>query len=520
MELVWHRGYEDYEDSAWTARKNYLTGIWQNLSAEKAAGMETVPLMDGLESIEELMRYYASVKDFENLEPLMRSYEPLLELLRHRNPDNTGYWYLEMEYSRLNALLYLNQGSNQQAIQYYSQALHFGENCFSRLQSEEAFYDGEQRLYLAWSCAECRNEMAVACERILDTPGMYQVLTASLPLLQYAEEYLGDADGICEKIADFYARIGAIFYQYNNYADGNQCYEKARNLFDRLADKLSFDFYRARALWIQSLHGIDAFLRTGNTDIMLNCERGVTQFLESGVSGHGRAVAEGALAMTCMQRGNAIQQAGGDIKEAIRWTEKSVNLFGNAHEALEKECQNLESSTAKGILSDIAARLYNTGITAMEVLGVQYYAAGQGDEAQSLFEQVLAMLTDTNGFHVAESASLVLRAESCHYLALLAADADDRYKADFYGTQAMNCGEEAAQKTGNPAAWQIVIISASLVSEIAAITKEKLKMSTAAARGLAACDELARLMPEHGILSMRSNLEKRIKKSSKRFFGF
>ena len=186
MELVWHRGYEDYEDSAWTARKNYLTGIWQNLSAEKAAGMETVPLMDGLESIEELMRYYASVKDFENLEPLMRSYEPLLELLRHQNPDNTGYWYLEMEYSRLNALLYLNQGSNQQAIQYYSQALHFGENCFSRLQSEEAFYDGEQRLYLAWSCAECRNEMAVACERILDTPGMYQVLTASLPLLQYA----------------------------------------------------------------------------------------------------------------------------------------------------------------------------------------------------------------------------------------------------------------------------------------------------------------------------------------------
>ena len=84
----------------------------------------------------------------------------------------------------------------------------------------------------------------------------------------------------------------------------------------------------------------------------------------------------------------------------------------------------------------------------------------------------------------------------------------------------MNFGEEAAQKTGNPAAWQIVIISASLVSEIAAITKEKLKMSTAAARGLAACDELARLMPEHGILSMRSNLEKRIKKSSKRFFGF
>ena len=195
MELTWNRGYEDYEDSAWPARKEYLTEIQQGLTPEKTAGLNIYELMDTLERMEELMRYYTVCRDLYSLESLMQSYEPLLERLRAEHPDTAGFWYLEMEYARLHALLCMNQNDNRQAVTRLEQALAHGERCFSCLQAEEDSFQEEQRLFLAWSCAECRNEMATACERILDSQKMHQVLVDSVPLLQYVESCLGDGDG-------------------------------------------------------------------------------------------------------------------------------------------------------------------------------------------------------------------------------------------------------------------------------------------------------------------------------------
>ena len=90
MELVWHKGYEDYDDPAWQARKDRLTAAWKSVSLQQADGMDTEALLDHLELAEELMRHYTAVKDFRNLEPVMRSYESMLKLLRSRQPDRAG----------------------------------------------------------------------------------------------------------------------------------------------------------------------------------------------------------------------------------------------------------------------------------------------------------------------------------------------------------------------------------------------------------------------------------------------
>ena len=517
MELTWHKGYEDYDDPAWPPRREHLTAIWQSVSLAQAGEMDTDALLNHLELTEELMRYYTAISDFRNLEPLMRSYEPMLRLLEPRHPDTAGYWYLETEYNRLNALLYLDQKSNQQALKYYEQALVCSDSCYSCLQSEAGQYNDEQRLFLAWSCAECRGEMALACERTLNNTRMYQVLTGTIPILQYIETCLKDAYGIWEKTAELYARIGAAYYQNNEFGNGDVYYGASERMYAELAEEVDSDFYRAKQLWTHGLHGIDAFTRAGNANVMLACEQEVQAFLSAGAAGRDRAIAQGALGMTYMQRGIAFQQSG-DLKAAIQWTEQSADLFGNAQEALEKEMGNLENSLARSELSTIAARLYSSNVAAMDVLGVQYFASDRFDEAQGVFEETLSMLTDPPGYSMAENASLLIRAECCEYLALLAVNGNDKHKVDFYGLQAMDLGEEAARKSGNPAAWQLVIISASLVSEVAEAMKEKQKMGTVAARGLAACDELARLTPDNDFLSMRGNLERREKKSKRRFF--
>ena len=35
MELVWHKGYEDYDDPAWQARKDRLTAAWKSVSLDR-----------------------------------------------------------------------------------------------------------------------------------------------------------------------------------------------------------------------------------------------------------------------------------------------------------------------------------------------------------------------------------------------------------------------------------------------------------------------------------------------------
>lgn len=517
MELIWHKGYDDYDDPAWQPRMEHLTAVWKSVSLQQAGEMDTDALMDHLELVEELMRHYTTVNDLRNLEPVMRSYEPMLQQLRSRQPDRAGYWYLEMEYSRLNGILYLDQKSNQQAAGYYEQALAHGDRCFSRLQSEAPQFSDEQRLYLAWSCAECRGEAALAWERTLNNARMYQALTGSLPILQYIESCLKDAYGVWEKTAELYARIGAAFYLNNEFDKGNACYGGSVRMYAGLAEELDSDFLRAKRLWVCGLHGVDAFTRAGDANVMLAYEREIQAFLDGGAKGRDRAIAQGALGMDYMQRGVAFQQSG-DLKTAIQWMEQSVDLLGNAQEALEKDREGLENRLAKSELSDIAARLYSSAVAAMDVLGVQYFAADRHDEARGVFEETLSMLTDSPGYTMAENASLIIRAECCEYLALLAVNDNDQHKVDFYGMQAMDLGEEAARKSGNPAAWQIVIVTASLVSEVAEVLKEKQKMGAVAARGLAACKELARLTPDNDILTMRGNLERREKKSKRRFF--
>lgn len=131
----------------------------------------------------------------------------------------------------------------------------------------------------------------------------------------------------------------------NELEKGDLYYGDAERMYAGLADELASDYCRAKKLWTHSLHGIDAFTRAGDAKVILACEQEVRAFLDGGAQCRERAIAQGALAMTYMQRGVAIQQSG-DLGAAIQWTEQSVDLFGHAQEALEKERESLDNSLA------------------------------------------------------------------------------------------------------------------------------------------------------------------------------
>ena len=87
MELTWDKGYMDYEDPAWEKRMQILKDVQNSTSAASAQGMDGESLLNYLEKTEELLRYYAAERDFQNLENLMRKYEPLLPIAAKKKSD-------------------------------------------------------------------------------------------------------------------------------------------------------------------------------------------------------------------------------------------------------------------------------------------------------------------------------------------------------------------------------------------------------------------------------------------------
>lgn len=514
MRLTWGE-YLDYEDPVWQERKAYLEEIRQRFSKE-AAGFDTAELLDYLEQLEELLRYYTFVRDFQSLEPLMRYYEPLLGILEGRGTDTAGYWYLEMEYGRVNGLLYLDQGNNRKAAEHFRQTLDRSRHCFACLGREEGQYSEKQRLYLAWACAECANEAAGAYERLLEAGEGYRILMGILPILEYVENCGGDT-GITEKTAELYFRIGSMSYQNGDIGNGETCYGKGESIYHRLAVTRDSDYYRAKKLWAQSNHGIDAFVHGGDSRVMLACEREIRQFLEGDVWGYNRALVMGALAVVCRQQSVALWQSG-DADDALRKSQEGVKLFDGALEILEAESRVQDKSAARNALAEISAQLYSSRVAALEVLGIQCYQRDQKEEAGEKLERVLAYLADAGRYHIPEGPALLLRAESCEYLALMAAENGDVQRVEFYAAQAMEFGERAAKVNGNPAAWELVVLSAALAADG---MRDRQKAGKFAGQGLAACEELAKLSPDSGMLDMRRNLEKWKKKADRTgFFRF
>lgn len=514
MRLTWGE-YLDYEDPAWQERKGYLEEIRQGFS-EEAAEVSSGELLDYLEQMEELLRYYAFVRDFQRLEPLMRCYEPLLGILERRGTDTAGYWYLEMEYARINGLLYLDQGNNRKGAEYFRQTLDRSQHCFACLCREEAQYSQRQRLYLAWACAECADEAAKAYERLLEPGEVYRILLGTIPVLEYVENCC-EGSGIIEKAAELYCRIGSMSYQNGDIENGGTCYGKGESIYHRLAADQDSDYYRAKKLWVQSNHGIDAFAHGGDSSVMLSGEREIRQFLEGDACGYSRALVMGALAVTCRQQGVVLWQAG-DMDSAIRKSREGVELLDAALGILEVENQAQDNAVARNALTEISAQLYSNRVAALEVLGIQYYQGGRKEEAGEALERALAYLVDTSKYTLPEGPALLIRAESCEYLALIAEESGDAQRVEFYAVQAVECGERAARIGGNPAAWELVVLSAALAAETADRTGERQKAGKFAGQGLAACEELAKLAPDSGMLDLRRKLEKWKKKAGRRFF--
>lgn len=513
MRLSWDTGYEDYTDlEHWEPKFAWLKSFAQNLDTNASMGPED--LRDTLEVLEELMRFYCSQQDLKGLEPVMRKFAALLQRLPEAGPEDL---YLQAFFLRLNGMLYRSVGQNRKALEQYDRSVAAAGRCYSMLENCRNL-DPDQKFYVAWNCVECYREAAEVRDLLMDAPGAMEILRQVMPILYAMDAQLLESPGIADKASELYLGAGGLFWQNQDAEMGRYCFRSSARLLRELDRLYDSDFYLARAIWADSIHGTMAMLLGGDASVILQCEQDAAEYLQQRLYAQRRdkAIVDAARASATLQRAAYFQQ-NGQQAEAIAQFQIGIGLLEQSYDTLTAELGE-QGGYRHGVINGIASRVHGAMVGAKQSLGVTYYQNDDPETARELLREVLERLNNKNGHRVVGTSGTMLQAATLEYLSLIAAGFGNYNEADFYGTQGADMALGVGRETGNPMIWEVALVCCSQVAEVALAMKNKAKAQQYAALGLEACDALERAMPDHPHLVLRGNLVKFHKKATRRFF--
>lgn len=142
----------------------------------------------------------------------------------------------------------------------------------------------------------------------------------------------------------------------------------------------------------------------------------------------------------------------------------------------------------------------------------------QLNQAKAAPEKAVDLLTSENEYKGWETGATIVYAECYLYLALIASEEGDAFKAEFYGARSVSFAAGMAKHTKNSAALGIEITVCALVCEFCLAVKNKPKAVEYAETGPEACSVLAGIDPQNDRLQLQTLLEKYRKKALRKFF--
>ena len=517
MRLTWDVGYEDYADTEhWLPRFAELKLIADRFSIQTAAGLDDVTLLNRIEDISELMRYYCASHDMQHLEPVMRKYNDALQLCRSRCLSGVEPFYLEMLFQRLNAILYRGHGQNKRGAEEYEKCLQTARQCFAALKTARHLSD-EQVFFVGWSCIECFREAAQASDVIMDAQSHYRIVQETLPMLRWLEPMIEDAPGICDQASELYIALSSPAYSHGDFDVVTECFGHAYQLLNGLDERIGSDFYRARAIYVLNSYGVLEQGYNGNISSVLRSEKEADEFLATRrPNRRDRAIIDGVKAVVANQRSIFLTQQG-KIEEAL---EIAKNAMAELEVCLDilKEDRDNHDGHYRDTISNVISRMFNSYVVSLNTVGSIAIQDSDNVLAEMMFKELLDKLVNNKEFSPAGSAHALLQANALQQLAIIALDDGDGYQADFYGTQAADLAFEISKQNRNEFVLSIAIGSCAIVSELALNSKNKPKAAKYADMGLQVCSVLSKVSPQNNALQLESSFEKFKKKASRRFF--
>ena len=518
MRLSWTKRYAYASDAE--RRQSRLNELWRlvcGMDTQYIRQLNDPQLLDHLEQLDELMRHYLTAGDMPKLKEVMIRYQALLEACHARGIGGVEMAYFEMLFLWINGTLYRKHSQGRKAAEYYGKCIRCAEQCVGLLKEAQQL-SSEQKLFVGWNCAECCKEAAELYDELLEPERCMSVLQQLVSLLQWLLRFTQANQSICESAAEMYVFAANIFYQNGEVSLGSRCYQNAALLLKELAIYRKDSHFGARAIWVQSVHGIMSLMKEGKADVLGQCEQQAAAFLarETAASEMDLAMVDAALANVLLQK-SALFQRNGKVGESLQLTRDCGARLEKALGIL----QAVRASDRGGqyrFLTDVTARIYNSYIGAMSSMGVILYQNDAFGEAKGYLTKTLALMNDKSGAYPTGSLAALLRAEVHQYLGLIASDEGEYDEAVFYLTQAADMALSFGNGREDANALAIGAISCSVLSGLMLQMRNKADAGVYADKGLNACDRLERIAAGHPTLAVRQTLLHQKKKASRRFF--
>jgi tetratricopeptide (TPR) repeat protein len=494
----------------------------QTVSAASAAGMDVEELLAVMENLNSLMNYYAAGTDYQRLEPIMRKQQELLNLCEKPYAEHIGYVFLQMEFLRINAILYSSNGQLQQSADYYQKAESRAEHCFFLLQCDNDLSE-EQILYVGWNCILLINEAADTEEKFQRHESSVDFFRSILPMLIWLEPILAEHTDIAkgadlyDRIASLYVRVAGLLFTEQDMEHANNSYQRAIKLYERIDEEEGSDFFRARAIWVKSSYGIQRAVFQNNSDVLEQCQADIdTYFVVRSPSERDRAIVEGALGNLLLSKSTACA-ANDDIQGALANAQKACHYLEASLEVMEKTGKEADGY-GKIMLSTMANQIYAQVIAGLKTLGILNYLAEDFDSAEEDFLKTIAYFVDRTEFGIGETYAVAVQAECYQYLTAISLNKGNAEQAGFYGKNAVTMAGQAAEATNNPVTIGLAITSNAVMAEFYLNMRDKSSAKQCADTGLLYCERLRGMNPQAPQLEMEASLQKLQRKAARKFF--
>ncbi|MCD7818150.1 MAG: hypothetical protein LUH07_03760 [Lachnospiraceae bacterium] len=511
MRLTFDFEYEDFSDfENWLPRLESLKNnfsTWQDKNPEQET-LEAV--LDGMEANDELMRYYVFTHDYAALKPVMYLQQRLLAIALKRG-NSPEILFFDMNFARINGMLYRIEGKNQQGAAGYQEACAAADKCFAAQRNSRELLDA-QKLYIGWNCAETVFEAAQCYMDVMDMDAVRETAQNGMEMLNALSSALGDAHGLMDRAAEMYSVYGGMLFQNGMLNSGVECFQNSIRLLEQLGR--DGDFWLSRSIWQKSVYSLQVFTATQNTALMNSCIKEAEQLDGTLDTARDNAIVQAACGLLLAQQG-AWAQSQGQFAQATSFTEQCVSLLENARMVLEEDCRD-KSDYYKEVITSVLNRIYGSYVGALEMLGVMHYYNENRELSKQLLNKALTLLGEN--YRLAEFAAILIRAECNQYMMLIALDENQADRAFFYGEQAAVLSHEAGSRTMNPAAIGIEIAVCATIAELYLYTKKKAEAARYAEQGIQACGMAERASTKVPQLELKASLERSLKKAKRRFF--
>ena len=509
--LLCFKEYEaNYNSVSWEKRKIYLDQFAEKVKKQDFSFFSDENLLDTMENIDELIKYYLTIEDMQNLETVMQIQDKLIKVGNERKTEHIGFNLMIINFKMANAHLYLQNDNVFKSFKYYSSIFEDISEYMVILKKSDL--KDKQKEYVLWNYTFVMNQAILCTQNTGDIQTTVTYCRKNDEIMEVLKKYTQNTN-IIDRMADFYMSYGSWFYNYQNIDNGRLFNEKALELLADTSDYIFkglniSDYYISRVLWTKAFYYSMIFLYENNEKPILKLSKQIETF-----HSYDETV---CMIMTAVSGfidfhiGTYFQRKENDIEKSLSYMENATKKLEDSLAYLENYMKNNEIF----FVESLCVRIYCACPGLYSVLGAFLAAGEKYVEAERALKKSLELMADRKKYRMSNMATAIISATCFRWLGYIYQCDEEIDKAEFYYRQATETPEIDKSIQG----LAIKVESYAFLSVIYFFDKKnKKKAAEYSQKGLEISNTLLNTSPESVQPSIQDTLKKIHKKSTKIF---